>query len=58
MAPKTPMPRPMSQWLANWEGPKREEFIPNSIRDLTGDQKWLVYVLEWFLNLLEEWNAD
>ena len=58
MAPKTPMPRPMTQWLADWEGPKREEFIPNSIKDLKGDQKWLVYVLEWFLNLLEEWNAE
>lgn len=55
---KTPMPRPMAQWLANWEGPKRKEFIPDSINGLNGDQKWLVYVLEWFLNLLEEWNQE
>lgn len=56
MAPKAPMPRPMSQWLANWDGPKREEFIANSTEGLKGDQKWLVYVLEWFLNLLDDWN--
>ena len=53
--PKTPMPRPVDQWLANWPGPTRNEFLKNCIVGFSGDQKWLVYVLEWFLNLLEEW---
>lgn len=54
MGKKTPMPRPMGQWLANWDGPQRDEFIPGCIKNLDGDQKWLVYVLEWFLNLINE----
>lgn len=54
MGIKTPMPRPMGQWLADWEGPKREEFLSKSIKDFKGDQKWLVYVLEWFLDLLDK----
>ena len=55
-APKTPMPRAVDQWLANWQGPQRDEFLPNCIKGFTGDQKWLVYALECFLNLLEEWG--
>lgn len=54
MGQKTPMPRPMAQWLADWDGPTRKEFISNSIEGFKGDQKWLVYVLEWFLNLLDK----
>lgn len=50
---KIPLPRAMEQWLENWDGPIREEFLPNCIKDFTGDQKWLVYCLEWFLNLTE-----
>lgn len=53
---KTPMPRAVDQWLMNWEGPTRREFKMNCAQDLTGDQKWLVYALEWFLNLLEDWG--
>ena len=56
IAPKIPMPRPMAQWLADWDGPERREFLSNCIEGFTGDQKWLVYCLEWFLNLLDEWN--
>lgn len=52
--PKTPMPRPMNEWLKDWEGPKRKEFWPHCTDNMTGDQKWLVYALEMFLNLLEE----
>ena len=37
--PKTPMPRPMNEWLINWTGPKRNEFWPNCVEGLTGDQK-------------------
>lgn len=49
---KTPMPRPMNEWLENWNGPKRKEFLPHCTDHLTGDQKWLVWSLEKFLNML------
>ena len=52
--PKTPMPRPMNEWLANWGGPTRSEFIPHCTNHLTGDQKWLVWALEKFLNIVDE----
>lgn len=51
---KIPMPRPMNEWFATWEGPKREEFIPHCEELLTGDQKWMVWCLERFLNLLDK----
>ena len=51
---KTPMPRPMAEWLENWNGPVRKEFLPNCVKNLTGDQKWLVWSLEKFLNILDE----
>lgn len=49
---KIPMPRPMEQWLRNYKV-TRPEFIPNCTANLTGDQKWLVYCLEQFLNKYE-----
>ena len=49
--PKTPMPRPMGEWLKNWSGPRRDEFWKNCVVDLTGDQKWLVWSLEKFLDM-------
>ncbi len=51
--PKLPMPRPMNEWLKDWKGPSREEFFPNSVKNLSGDQKWLLYSLELFLNLFD-----
>ena len=51
---KLPMPRPMNEWMQNWEGPKRKEFVEGCIQNMTGDQKWLIYCLEQFLNLIEE----
>lgn len=51
--PKTPMPRPTTEWMRNWKGPTRSEFLPNCISTLTGDQKWLVYSLEKFLNMID-----
>lgn len=51
---KTPMPRAVKQWLKDWKGPTRGEFLPDCIDGLNGDQKWLVYCLEQFLNLLDE----
>lgn len=54
MPPKIPMPRPTEEWLKDWSGPKRDEFWPHCTDNMTGDQKWLVFCLEWFLNLLDE----
>lgn len=51
---KIPMPRPMNEWMQNWAGPKREEFIPNCHRTLNGDERWLVWALERFLDIIEE----
>jgi hypothetical protein len=52
--PKTPMPRAVKQWLANWSGPVREEFSEDCVQGLSGDQKWMVYILEMFLNMTEQ----
>lgn len=52
---KTPLPRPMSEWLKDWNGPFHPEIIPDHISELSGDQKWYVYALNHFLmNLVEE----
>lgn len=51
---KLPMPRATDLWLDNWDGPKRPEFIPNCVYNMTGDQKWLLWSLEKYLNMLEE----
>ena len=54
---KIPMPRPMEEWLALWEGPKRAEFWPDCHKNMTGDQKWMLFILEMFLNCLDmEWQ--
>lgn len=50
---KIPMPRPMDEWLAKWDGPKRSEFLPHCTDIMTGDQKWMVWSLEEYLNLIE-----
>lgn len=50
---KIPMPRPMDDWFENWEGPKRPEFWPNCHINMTGDQKYYIWILENFLNTLE-----
>ncbi|MBP5548458.1 MAG: asparagine synthase [Bacteroidales bacterium] len=50
---KTPMPRPLNEWMKEWGGPKRNEFWPNCTENMTGDQKWYVYALEKFLNMLD-----
>lgn len=46
---KTPLPRPMSEWMKDWNGPFHQEIIPEYISELTGDQKWYVYALNEFL---------
>lgn len=50
---KIPMPRAVSQWLENWDGPIRDEFIPHCTDSLNGDQKWMIFILELFLNMIE-----
>ncbi|MCI8295706.1 MAG: asparagine synthase [Lachnospiraceae bacterium] len=49
---KLPMSRPMEDWMKAWKGPKRAEFLPGCIEGLTGEQKFLVYSLEHFLDLM------
>lgn len=56
MPVKTPMPRPLNEWMKDWIGPQREEFWPHCTDVMTGDQKWYVYVLEQFLNMID--NGD
>jgi len=51
---KTPMPRPMNEWFADWKGPERDEFWPDCVAGLTGDQKWQLWALEKFLNIIDE----
>lgn len=51
---KIPMPRPMNEWLEKWEGPKRSEFILHSTDNMTGDQKWMVWALEKYLDWIGE----
>lgn len=50
---KTPMPRPMNEWFQDWEGPTRSEFWPHCTDHMTGDQKWLVWCLDKFLDMLD-----
>lgn len=45
--------RPMDTWLEDWSGPDREEFLKFDIQMLSGDQKWLIYCLELFLNQID-----
>lgn len=50
---KIPMPRPLDEWLSDWTGPIRNEFWPHCTDNMTGDQKWMVWALEQYLNILE-----
>ena len=50
---KIPMPRPLNEWMKGWSGPCRDDFWPNCIMNLTGDQRWYVYALERFFDLIE-----
>ena len=46
------MPRPMDEWFKDWKGPERSEFWPNCVNNLTGDQKYYIWALEKFLNMI------
>lgn len=49
---KIPMPRATEQWLKDYKV-SRPEFIPNCTDNMSGDQKWLCWCLEQFLNMHE-----
>lgn len=52
---KKPMPRPVDAYFANWEGPKRKEFRDDfDITKYSGNQKWLMWCLERFMNLFDK----
>ncbi len=52
---KQPMPRPVDAYFADWEGPKRKEFRDDiDITKYSGNQKWLLYCLERFLNIYDK----
>ncbi|MBO4688361.1 MAG: asparagine synthase [Clostridiales bacterium] len=52
---KLPMPRPVDQYFADWKGPERPEFLDNiDISGYSGNQKWLLWCLEQFLDMAEE----
>ena len=55
---KIPMPRPVNEWFSQWTGPTRPEFIPHCTDDMSGDQKWMVWCLEQYLNMIEEEKND
>ena len=56
---KIPFARPMDIWLADWAGPVRPEFKTGVPWDtFTGDQRWLVYALGQFLDLLDAGKLD
>lgn len=49
---KLPMPRPVDAYFADWKGPMRPEFRKDlDMSRFTGNQKWLLYCLERFLNM-------
>lgn len=51
---KLPMPRPVDAYFKDWEGPKRPEFRADiDMSRLTGNQKWQLWCLEYFLNMFD-----
>ena len=51
---KNPMPRPVDAYFADWSGPVRQEFRDDiDLEMLTGNQKWQLWCLERFLNMLD-----
>lgn len=46
---KTPLPRPMSEWLKDWTGPLHNNLFADYLSEMTGDQKWYIFALNKFL---------
>lgn len=58
---KNPMPRPVDKYFENWNGPSRPEFLIDlDMSKFTGNQKWQLWCLERFLNLLDSdmWTIE
>lgn len=54
LSKKISFARPMDCWMKPWTGPQRAEFKPGlDVHYLSGEQKWLLYSLERFLNCIE-----
>lgn len=51
---KIAMPRAVNQWMEKWDGPCRPEFIHGCAEGLSGEQRFMIYSLERFLNLIGE----
>lgn len=52
---KNPMPRPVDAYFADWDGPRRPEFRDDiDVTSLAGNQRWQLWCLERFLDLLDE----
>ncbi len=55
---KVPMPRPVDIYFKNWQGPTRPEFKHHlDMSQFTGNQKWLIWCLEQFLNMTQNNNT-
>lgn len=51
---KNPMPRPVDSYFKNWMGPTRPEFRDDiDINKYDGNQRWLLWCLEEFLNQID-----
>lgn len=56
---KIPMPRPVDSYFADWKGPTRSEFRTDiDISKFDGNQKWLMWCLEQFLNMVDEMEEN
>lgn len=52
---KVTMPRPVDEYFKNWGGPTRPEFKKDlDMKKFTGNQKWQMWCLERFLNLIDK----
>lgn len=50
---KLPLPRALNIWLRDYPGPKRPEFFEMDPATLSPDQKWYLYALEMFLDIID-----
>ncbi len=51
---KIPMPRPVDYYFKDWNGPSRPEFRTDiDLKKLSGNQKWQVWCLEEYLNMID-----
>ena len=50
---KVPMPRPVDEYFRRWNGPVRAEFRRDiDLGRYNGNQRWLMYALERFLDMI------